>query len=129
LWNGQLDAIEASIKKRVAGKDKQAQASNKFTNHFVGNGRRMQYANFRSQGLPTGSGHVESAARRVINLRLKAPGTFWLKGMAECFLFLRPQAILGRREIFMKNLTSQTRRAFQACIMAEASQLENTETA
>jgi hypothetical protein len=34
---------------------------------------------------------VESAIRRVINLRLKAPGTFWTAAMGECFLFLRHQ--------------------------------------
>ncbi|CAK0772574.1 hypothetical protein CCP4SC76_5580019 [Gammaproteobacteria bacterium] len=48
--------------------------------------------------------HVESAIRRVINLRLKAPGTFWLKKMVECFLFLRSQLISGRWEIFMATL-------------------------
>ena len=87
----------------------------------------MQYAQFSAKGLPCGSGHVESAIRRVINLRLKAPGTFWLKEMAECFLFLRSQVISGRWKTFMANLTSLARRAFQACIMAESVQLKNTE--
>jgi hypothetical protein len=27
--------------------------------------------------LPVGSGQVESAVRRVVNLRFKAPGSFW----------------------------------------------------
>jgi len=129
LWNGQLDAIETSIKKLVVGKDKLAQALNKFANYFVANSKRMQYAAFREQGLPTGSGHVESAIRRVINLRLKAPGTFWLKEMAECFLFLRSQVISGRWEIFMKNLTSQMRRGFQACFRTDPSPLEIEEAA
>ena len=87
----------------------------------------MQYAQFRAKGLPCGSGHVESAIRRVINLRLKAPGTFWLKEMAECFLFLRSQVISGRWKIFMDNLISLARRAFHACIIAESVQLKNTE--
>lgn len=129
LWNGQLDAIEASIKKLVTDKDMRTQALKKFTNYFVGNSKRMQYAAFREQGLPTGSGHVESAVRRVINLRLKAPGTFWLKEMAECFLFLRSQVISGRWEIFMKNLTSQARPVLQACYITELSPLENAKTA
>ena len=61
-----------------------------------------------------------SAIRRVVNLRLKAPGTFWLKEMAECFLFLRSQLLSGRWNIFtcaelsrsMGNLTALKRRAF-----------------
>jgi hypothetical protein len=127
LWNGQMDALEASIKALVTDKKKLAQALKKFTNYFAANRKRMQYAQFSAKGLPCGSGHVESAIRRVINLRLKAPGTFWLKEMAECFLFLRSQVISGRWKTFMANLTSLARRAFQACIMAESVQLKNSE--
>ncbi len=43
-----------------------------------------------------GSGAVESAIRRVINLRMKAPGTFWKEDTAEIFLYLRSQMISGR---------------------------------
>ena len=63
---------------------------------------------FQRQGLPCGSGSVESAIRRVINLRLKAPGTFWTPAMAECFLFLRSQLLSGRWEIMLANLTAET---------------------
>jgi hypothetical protein len=51
---------------------------------------------------------VESAIRRVINLRLKAPGTFWTAEMGECFLFLRSQLLSGRWEVMLNNLTRQT---------------------
>jgi hypothetical protein len=68
----------------------------------------MQYQQFRDQHLPCGSGHVESAIRRVINLRLKAPGTFWTRQMAECFLFLRAQLLSGRWDILLANLTGKT---------------------
>ena len=112
LWNGLIDALENSIKETVTGKTKQEQALKKFAGYFAANRERMQYAHFKELGLPRGSGHVESAIRRVINLRLKAPGTFWLKEMAECFLFLRSQLLSGRWEIFIGNLTALKRRAF-----------------
>lgn len=102
LWNGSMDALEQSIKDTVTGKAKQEQAMKKFANYFAANCKRMQYATFKQLGIPCGSGHVESAIRRVINLRLKAPGTFWLKNMAECFLFLRSQLLSGRWEIFYR---------------------------
>ena len=73
--------------------------------HFEYHAERMRYPYFRQQGLPIGSGHVESAIRRVINLRLKAPGTFWKEENAEYFLFLRSQLIAGRWSIFFHNVT------------------------
>jgi hypothetical protein len=130
LWNGQLDALKQSIEATiVTNKTNREQALKKFNNFFEGNKKRMHYAQFKEKGLPTGSGHVESAIRRVINLRLKAPGTFWLKEMAECFLFLRSQLISGRWNIFMGNLTALTRRAFETCLVTELTLSKNMETA
>jgi hypothetical protein len=100
-----MDTLEVSIKALVTDKKKLTQALKKFTNYFAANRNRMQYAQFKAKGLPCGSGHVESAIRRVINLRLKAPGTFWLKEMAECFLFLRSQVISGRWKNFYRKFT------------------------
>ena len=47
-------------------------------------------------GIPIGSGTIESAIRRVINLRIKAPGQFWLLENAEKMIFLRSQVLTGR---------------------------------
>jgi len=58
----------------------------------------LAYGAFRRQGLPLGSGAVESAIRRVINLRLKGPGLMWLAGNAEGALVLRAAAVTGRWE-------------------------------
>lgn len=44
---------------------------------------RMQYADFIAQNLPIGSGVIESAIRRIVNLRIKGPGIFWLPENAE----------------------------------------------
>ena len=112
LWEGFIDVLGKSIEETVTGEVKRKQAMKKFSDYFAKNRERMQYASFKKRGIPRGSGHVESAIRRVINLRLKAPGTFWLKEMAECFLFLRSQLLSGRWEIFMGNLTTLKRRAF-----------------
>jgi len=65
---------------------------------------RMKYLCFRRRKIPIGSGAVESAIRRVINLRLKAPGTFWREDTAEIFLYLRSQLISGRWEQCFNNL-------------------------
>jgi hypothetical protein len=49
----------------------------------------MRYAAFRARGLPIGTGVVESAIRRIVNLRLKGPGIFWEVDNAERMLILR----------------------------------------
>lgn len=46
--------------------------------------RRREYANFNRLKLPTGSGCVASAIRRVINFRLKASGSY--QGDGKCLV-------------------------------------------
>jgi hypothetical protein len=58
----------------------------------------LAYGQLRRQGLPVGSGAVESAIRRVINLRLKGPGLMWLGANAEGALVLRAAAVTDRWE-------------------------------
>lgn len=63
--------------------------------YFAANVERMRYRKFREKGIPIGSGAVESAVRRLVNLRLKSNGSFWDIDNAEMFLHLRAQ-FLGR---------------------------------
>jgi hypothetical protein len=58
----------------------------------------LDYKRLRRKGLPQGSGAVESAIRRVINLRLKGPGLMWQKENAEGALALRAAALTERWE-------------------------------
>jgi hypothetical protein len=56
----------------------------------------LEYDSLQSRGLPIGSGAIESAIRRVINLRLKGNGLMWCEGNAEGMLLLRAAALTGR---------------------------------
>jgi hypothetical protein len=103
LWQGELEALHQSLCETFRGK-KKVQALKKWDNYFARNQKRLQYTRFRELAVPCGSGCVESAIRRVINLRLKAPGTFWTPDMAECFLFLRSQLLSGRWDTFIYNV-------------------------
>lgn len=61
----------------------------------------LEYATFRRRGLPQGSGAIESAIRRVINLRLKGNSIYWEEGNAEAMLLLRSLVLSGRwNEVF-----------------------------
>lgn len=56
----------------------------------------LGYREFRRLGLPVGSGAIESAIRRVVNLRLKGNGLLWYADNAEGMLALRAAALTGR---------------------------------
>jgi hypothetical protein len=62
----------------------------------------MEYKRLRRRGLPQGSGGIESAIRRVINLRLKGPGLMWKEENAEGALVLRAAAVSERWEETME---------------------------
>jgi hypothetical protein len=106
LWQGEIHTLRKLIRMNLTGKRRE-KALNKWSNYFHANSKRMQYALFKTEGLPQGSGCVESAIRRVINLRLKSCGSFWRKENAEIYLFLRSQLITGRWKTFFRNLTSR----------------------
>ena len=48
------------------------------------------------RGRPLGSGAIESATRRVINLRLKGNGIYWREENVEGMLVLRAAVLTGR---------------------------------
>jgi hypothetical protein len=70
----------------------------------------MQYGKLRSKRLPIGSGAVESAIRRVINLRVKSPDIFWIEDNAEAVIYLRAQAVTGRWEEMMSDVRAHSQR-------------------
>ena len=64
----------------------------------------LRYDWFGYRGHPLGSGAVESAIRRVINLRLKGNGIYWREENAEGMLVLRAAALTDRWEEAMERV-------------------------
>jgi hypothetical protein len=63
----------------------------------------LDYARFRRRHLPMGSGAIESAIRRVINLRMKGNSIYWKEENAEAMLQLRGLVLSKRwQELFAK---------------------------
>ena len=56
----------------------------------------LDYARFHRRGVPLGSGAIESAIRRVINLRLKGNSISWHAENAEAMLVLRGLVLSNR---------------------------------
>ena len=64
--------------------------------YFSSHRERLRYAQFKAWHLPLGSGAIESAIRRVVNLRLKGASLFWNEDTAEEMLMLRAFYKAGR---------------------------------
>jgi len=57
---------------------------------------RIGYTSSKLGGGPIGSGGMESAVRRVVNLRMKGNSIFWLEKHAEAVLHMRAHLMAGR---------------------------------
>lgn len=87
LKAGRIESlIEAGEELKIG---RRSPAVEKALDYFRERKESMRYATFRARGLPIGTGVVESAIRRIVNLRLKGPGIFWEVDNAERMLILR----------------------------------------
>jgi hypothetical protein len=89
LWRGELKAFVAEVERlcqNKRGKDWARERDYLLRNARAG---RLDYAKARRAKMPIGSGTMESAIRRVVNLRLKGAGIFWHENHAEQMLLLR----------------------------------------
>ena len=109
LWEGKLEQFISKVTDLAKGRklilDK--------LNYFLNNISRMKYDCLRQRNLPCGSGIVESAIRRVINLRFKSPSTFWKKENVEKLIFLRAMFLAGRWNIIINNLIKLNHKSLQ----------------
>lgn len=114
LYSGSIAKLVKAVKTKfnLASSSK---ALKKLKSYFVRNQARMQYEDFEKQHLPIGSGAIESAIRRVINLRLKAPGSFWKLEFADNMIYLRAQLLYGRWGDLVANRLKTLRQLFTDC--------------
>lgn len=87
LHAGKIEDLVALIDTLAIGR--RAKDISEHRDYFLRNANRMQYAAFEAAHIPTGSGAIESAVRRVVNMRMKSNGMFWLEANAEGMLLLR----------------------------------------
>lgn len=92
LKAGAIEEIEDNVR-RVAARSPEMTTDPDF---WTRNCERMRYQRLRGQGVPIGSGAVESSVRRVINLRMKGASIVWTEEHAEGVLHLRAHAKSGR---------------------------------
>jgi hypothetical protein len=89
LWRGELKEFLEEVERLCHGK--RSKDWGRERDYLLRNARagRLNYSKARWAKMPMGSGSMESAVRRVINLRLKGAGIFWHEEHAEQMLLLR----------------------------------------
>ena len=98
LLKGQVVEVVAAVCEICRGRNSKATRTEH--EYFVKNAARRAYDQLKALKLPIGSGGVESAIRRIINLRLKGPRLFWHRDNAETMLMLRAYHKAGRWSMF-----------------------------
>jgi hypothetical protein len=102
LYDGKVDLVIEHIETLPVRRGKSALSD--VAQYFQKRRDRMRYDELRAANLPIGSGAVESAIRRVVNLRLKGPGCFWEELSAERMLLLRCRLKSGRWDELERNV-------------------------
>jgi hypothetical protein len=101
-----IEAVDELCKGRLSDKIRTER------DYFHNNINRMNYKQVKQEKLPMGSGAMESAVRRVINLRLKGAGIFWHEDNANAMLMLRSYYKAGRtQDIARLSFTPSVREA------------------
>ncbi len=74
LREGKIEAVLQDLQDGCRGTKSKILAREQ--EYFFKNRERLDYAAVRAKNLPIGSGAIESAMRRVVNLRMKSPSIF-----------------------------------------------------
>jgi hypothetical protein len=101
LLKGGVDQVIEAIREICRGRHGKKLTTEK--NYFIRNRHRMCYDTLKEINFPIGSGAIESAVRRVINLRFKGASIYWLEQTVEAMIKLRAFYKAGRWEV-LKNL-------------------------
>lgn len=100
LWTGQVHEVVRLIRAEateLSGEPQQKLLTE--AAYFERNARRMQYQEFREEGLPIGSGMVEGGAcKALVGDRLKGAGMRWSRPGAQAMLTLRAELFSQRWE-------------------------------
>src|SRR5258706_258532 len=105
----QADGVEVVIEElRTLATRQRGKAITRALRYMEAHTHRMRYATLEARKLPIGSGQVESAVRRVINLRFKAPGSFWTEPTVSGLMHLRAAFKAGRWDEVMIGVLTGT---------------------
>ncbi|MEM6377291.1 MAG: hypothetical protein AAF705_03705 [Bacteroidota bacterium] len=103
LWQGKSDLIVQQCRRIY---ERCSQQVKRWIDYLDKHQSKMQYADFEENKLMCGSGIIESAIRRIINLRFKNAATFWDKDNVEKLFCLRAALLAGRWNNLIRNIAN-----------------------
>lgn len=89
IWQEGPDALLHLLAACRPGTEEATKTLETERGYFRTNAGRMRYSSYRDQGLPVGSGVVESAAKHLVQQRMKRAGMRWSELGARAILHLR----------------------------------------
>ena len=105
----QADGVEVVMEAlRALATTRPGKALTRALRYVETHAHRMRYVTLEARKLSIGSGQVESAVRRVINLRFKAPGSFWTETTVSGLMHLRAAFKAGRWDDVMIGVLTGT---------------------
>ena len=101
-----VEAVQEAL--RALATPHRSKAITRALGYVATHAHRMRYVTLEARKLPIGSGQVESAVRRVVNLRFKAPGSFWKEATVSDLMHLRAAFKAGRWDKVMRGVLTGT---------------------
>lgn len=105
LFEGHAAQIADTLRDLAKSNRKVADLLRREAGYFADNQRRMQYQELREDGLPIGSGMVESACKQF-RARLAGPGMRWSRSGAERLLPIRAAAMNRNFDAWWRSLSA-----------------------
>ena len=105
LRRGDVDLVIAALRELAQGRH--ADEIEVHLAYFVDCRASFAYVKAQRLKLPKGSGAMESAIRRVVNLRIKGASIYWLEENIEAILLLRSYYKCRRWPLLQRMAMSQ----------------------
>jgi hypothetical protein len=98
LWDGQVEAVEVALLRLPRRRGERGKVIHNVLEYVTKHAARMEYACFRAEGRPIGSGAIESGAKNVVQWRMKRGGQSWSPTRAKRMLASLGELHSGRWE-------------------------------
>jgi hypothetical protein len=105
LWAGQVAAVGIALLRLPRRRGERGRVIRNVQDYVTQHARRMDYARFRAEGRPIGSGTIESGAKNVVQWRMKRGGQRWDPNGAKRMLAALGELHSGRWERACRLLT------------------------
>lgn len=96
LWAGAVKDVVHALRRLDLDREDYPDGVRQAPQYFASRAASMRYADFRAKGYPIGSGTVESAARNVVQPRMRRPGRGWQRDNADAMLAALGELHSGR---------------------------------